>query len=154
MMFWRRYLWLSNTFHCELKETKIKQFLFLYFSAPDFVSSLEDKDHVYFFFREAAVEYINCGKVNWWLMHLVSFYNKNIDSIFKKYDIQVQYIVKILKYINIIILQDFKIQNISSILCQLVSMNICKVSNEEHLLLCFLLLATFYVSTDYPHFLR
>ena len=35
-----------------------------FFSAPDFVSSLEDKDHVYFFFREAAVEYINCGKVN------------------------------------------------------------------------------------------
>jgi hypothetical protein len=30
---------------------------------PDFVSSLEDDDHVYFFFREAAVEYINCGKV-------------------------------------------------------------------------------------------
>jgi hypothetical protein len=24
---------------------------------------LEDDDHVYFFFREAAVEYINCGKV-------------------------------------------------------------------------------------------
>ena len=30
---------------------------------PDFVSSLEDEDHVYFFFRESAVEYINCGKV-------------------------------------------------------------------------------------------
>ena len=34
------------------------------FSAPDFVSSMEDSDHVYFFFRESAVEYINCGKVN------------------------------------------------------------------------------------------
>ena len=33
------------------------------FSAPDFVTSLEDGDYVYFFFREQAVEYINCGKV-------------------------------------------------------------------------------------------
>ena len=33
-----------------------------FFSAPDFVSSMEDADHVYFFFRETAVEYINCGK--------------------------------------------------------------------------------------------
>ena len=32
------------------------------FSAPDFVSSLEDEEHVYFFFREAAVEFMNCGK--------------------------------------------------------------------------------------------
>ena len=32
------------------------------FSAPNFVSSLEDEDFVYFFFREAAVEHINCGK--------------------------------------------------------------------------------------------
>jgi len=31
-------------------------------NAPDFVSSMEDADHVYFFFRETAVEYINCGK--------------------------------------------------------------------------------------------
>jgi len=31
-------------------------------NAPDFVSSVEDEDHVYFFFRETAVEYINCGK--------------------------------------------------------------------------------------------
>ena len=31
--------------------------------APDFVSTLEDNDHVYFFFRESAVEHINCGKV-------------------------------------------------------------------------------------------
>ncbi len=30
---------------------------------PDFVSSFEYGDHVYFFLREAAVEYINCGKV-------------------------------------------------------------------------------------------
>ena len=32
-------------------------------AAPDFVSSLEDEKHVYFFLRESAVEYINCGKV-------------------------------------------------------------------------------------------
>ena len=33
--------------------------------APDFVSTLEDNDHVYFFFRESAVEHINCGKVSY-----------------------------------------------------------------------------------------
>ena len=33
------------------------------FSAPDFVKMLEDDDYVYFFLREQAVEYINCGKV-------------------------------------------------------------------------------------------
>ena len=33
-------------------------------SAPDFVKMLEDDDYVYFFLREQAVEYINCGKVN------------------------------------------------------------------------------------------
>ena len=32
-------------------------------SGPDFVASVEDRDHVYFFFREEAVEYMNCGKV-------------------------------------------------------------------------------------------
>ena len=31
--------------------------------APDFVNALEDENHIYFFFREAAVEHINCGKV-------------------------------------------------------------------------------------------
>ena len=35
----------------------------LYFLGPDFVTSVEDGDYVYFFFREQAVEYINCGKV-------------------------------------------------------------------------------------------
>ncbi len=39
-------------------------------TAPDFVSSLEDGDNVYFFFRESAVEYINCGKVSH-LPHLI-----------------------------------------------------------------------------------
>lgn len=31
-------------------------------SDPNFVSSFSDKDHVYFWFREGAVEYMNCGK--------------------------------------------------------------------------------------------
>lgn len=31
-------------------------------NGPDFVSSIEDKDFVYFFFREEAVEFMNCGK--------------------------------------------------------------------------------------------
>ena len=35
-----------------------------FFVAPDFVNALEDENHVYFFFREAAVEHINCGKVS------------------------------------------------------------------------------------------
>ena len=35
----------------------------MHFAGPDFVSSIEDKDFVYFFFREEAVEFMNCGKV-------------------------------------------------------------------------------------------
>lgn len=31
-------------------------------NGPDFVKTLQDEDYVYFFFREQAVEYINCGK--------------------------------------------------------------------------------------------
>lgn len=34
------------------------------FAAPNFVSSITKGDFVYFFFRETAVEYINCGKVS------------------------------------------------------------------------------------------
>jgi len=33
-------------------------------SEPNFVSSYEIGDFVYFFFRETAVEFINCGKVS------------------------------------------------------------------------------------------
>ncbi len=33
-------------------------------SGPDFVGAVEDEDFVYFFFREEAVEFINCGKVH------------------------------------------------------------------------------------------
>lgn len=34
-----------------------------YFSAPNFVSSIPYGDYIFFFYRETAVEYINCGKV-------------------------------------------------------------------------------------------
>lgn len=37
---------------------------FSHSKAPDFVSSITQRDFVYFFFRETAVEYINCGKVS------------------------------------------------------------------------------------------
>lgn len=36
----------------------------LIFSDPNFVSSFALGDFVYFFFREIAVEYLNCGKVS------------------------------------------------------------------------------------------
>ncbi|RLU25323.1 hypothetical protein DMN91_001479 [Ooceraea biroi] len=35
---------------------------FVYVDAPNFVSSMSQGDFVYFFFRETAVEYMNCGK--------------------------------------------------------------------------------------------
>lgn len=41
---------------------RTEQYAPQHLNAPDFVSSTEDEDYVYFFFREAAVEYINCGK--------------------------------------------------------------------------------------------
>lgn len=34
----------------------------LWLAQPDFVASFETADHVYFLFREAAIEYMNCGK--------------------------------------------------------------------------------------------
>ena len=37
-------------------------FIFSSFSEPNFVGSFDIGDYVYFFFRETAVEYINCGK--------------------------------------------------------------------------------------------
>lgn len=36
---------------------------FLLFPAPNFVSSVTHGDYIYFFFRETAVEFMNCGKV-------------------------------------------------------------------------------------------
>lgn len=44
-----------------------------HYSAPNFVSSITKGDFVYFFFRETAVEYINCGKVS-------SYSNSNIPE--------------------------------------------------------------------------
>jgi len=41
---------------------RTEQYDYKHLNAPDFVSSLEDRNHVYFFFREAAVEFMNCGK--------------------------------------------------------------------------------------------
>ena len=35
---------------------------FYYFPEPNFVGSFDIGEYVYFFFRETAVEYINCGK--------------------------------------------------------------------------------------------
>lgn len=36
--------------------------LFFPFTEPNFVGSFDIGEYVYFFFRETAVEYINCGK--------------------------------------------------------------------------------------------
>ena len=33
-------------------------------NSPDFVGSVEDEDYVYFFFREDAIENMNCAKVS------------------------------------------------------------------------------------------
>ena len=43
-----------------------------FISEPDFVHSIDHEDYVYFFFRESAVEYINCGKVNYsYVLYLI-----------------------------------------------------------------------------------
>ena len=54
--------------------------------APDFVKMLEDDDYVYFFLREQAVEYINCGKVRetfffQYLFSVIFIEIKNKDSL-------------------------------------------------------------------------
>jgi len=43
-------------------QLRTEQYDYKHLNAPNFVSSQQDEDHVYFFFREAAVEYMNCGK--------------------------------------------------------------------------------------------
>jgi len=43
-------------------QVRTEQYNLKHLNGPDFVASIEDKDHVYFFFREEAVEYMNCGK--------------------------------------------------------------------------------------------
>lgn len=42
---------------------RTKQYNSLWLNEPQFVGSFETDKFVYFLFREAAVEYINCGKV-------------------------------------------------------------------------------------------
>ncbi|XP_076334612.1 LOW QUALITY PROTEIN: semaphorin-1A-like [Tachypleus tridentatus] len=44
------------------KPLRTEQFNLKHLNSPNFVSSLHHEDYVYFFFRETAVEYINCGK--------------------------------------------------------------------------------------------
>ncbi|GIY90834.1 hypothetical protein CEXT_441672 [Caerostris extrusa] len=41
---------------------RTEQFNWKHLNAPNFVSSVHHGEFVYFFFRETAVEYINCGK--------------------------------------------------------------------------------------------
>lgn len=48
--------------------------IFFFFSDPSFVSSLEYKDYIFFFFREIAVEYINCGKVNTYIYLIIRIF--------------------------------------------------------------------------------
>jgi len=43
--------------------SKLTLLLSRWLNDPQFVGSFETEDHVYFLFRESAVEYINCGKV-------------------------------------------------------------------------------------------
>lgn len=44
------------------KPLRTEPFDLKHLNAPNFVSSIHHDDYVYFFFRESAVEYINCGK--------------------------------------------------------------------------------------------
>ena len=45
------------------RRLRTEQYDLKHLNEPHFVSSLEDEDHVYFFFRESAIEFMNCGKV-------------------------------------------------------------------------------------------
>lgn len=50
--------------YCRSQDIVICQLFLVFFPTdPDFVSAYEVDDHIYFFYREVAVEYINCGKV-------------------------------------------------------------------------------------------
>lgn len=43
-------------------QIRTEQYNLKHLNGPDFVGAVEDEDFVYFFFREEAVEFINCGK--------------------------------------------------------------------------------------------
>ena len=62
---------------------RTEQYDLKHLNEPHFVNSLEDEDHVYFFFRESAVEFMNCGKVRkltliFWATHLYTLGRKDI----------------------------------------------------------------------------
>eukprot|EP00096_Caligus_rogercresseyi_P008854 TRINITY_DN2875_c0_g2_i2.p1 TRINITY_DN2875_c0_g2~~TRINITY_DN2875_c0_g2_i2.p1 ORF type:complete len:852 (-),score=235.20 TRINITY_DN2875_c0_g2_i2:775-3330(-) len=79
-------------------------------NAPDFVGSFGDGDYVYFFFREGAVEYTNCGKaifsrvarvckndrggpgqqVNYWMSFLKSRLNCSVPGDYSFYFDEIQ----------------------------------------------------------------
>jgi hypothetical protein len=42
-------------------------------TAPNFVSSLPYGDYIFFFYRETAVEYMNCGKVSAFVVFVFDF---------------------------------------------------------------------------------
>ena len=44
-------------------QLRTEQYNLKHLNGPNFVGSVEDEDYVYFFFREEAVEFMNCGKV-------------------------------------------------------------------------------------------
>ena len=44
-------------------QLRTEQYNLKHLNRPNFVGSVEDEDYVYFFFREEAVEFMNCGKV-------------------------------------------------------------------------------------------
>ncbi|CAH0562660.1 unnamed protein product [Brassicogethes aeneus] len=52
-------------------------------NAPNFVSSLTYNDYVYFFFRETAVEFMNCGKVIYSRVARVCKHDKGGPRLFK-----------------------------------------------------------------------
>ena len=45
-------------------QIRTEQYNLKHLNNPDFVGSVEDEDYVYFFFREDAVENMNCAKVS------------------------------------------------------------------------------------------
>jgi semaphorin 5 len=52
----------------DINTLRTSQYNSMWLSEPDFVGAFETQEFVYFLFRESAVEYINCGKVNNTLM--------------------------------------------------------------------------------------
>ena len=88
---------------------------------PDFVGSYEVGDYVYFFFRETAVEYINCGKTiysriarvckkdtggkNILLQNWATFLKARLNCSIPGNYLQVQAIFPILSYLHLILIE-------------------------------------------------